>query len=296
MDLHLHLGAHKTASTLLQKHLSRHSKELLAVGVNWKGPAEVRTSLVKAVHKMCAQNDMSRPEFAKLQQSVSETLFPEADLQICAISDENLIGGCRKAFDQTGFYPRIGMRLKMLRRLLPEAPTRVFFAVRSPETFIPSAYCEVLVHAQTYIPFSTFFAGATPTRLLWYPVIEVIQRTFPDSQIVVWCYEDFQCVLEALLFLLLGPAGFSAIPMLPTDKRNRPSLSSLAVNLLDQCSSLVAPDDFGRFVACLRKTFPKSATHPGIDPKELHHHSWTDQYQQDLDRIKALSSVMFLQA
>lgn len=294
--LHIHLGVHKTASTFLQDCIALHRRELAFSGINWLGPAEIRDIVVRAVNLQSKQTNRQVHQLDYLRKKASLLFSEVKHANTVVLSDENLLGGCRKAFCEAGFYPNLTQRMRALGSLLPIKATKIFLAVRSPETFATSAYCESLLHAKQFINFSSYFAEARTSTLLWSELVYRLRQSFQDAQIVVWKYEEFALVAEQILELLLGKEGAKMVLPLPISERNRPSLSALAVDLLEQTSGTVTPVDYKKLVGGMRKLFPKSQQYLGLQPKELKHTNWRKHYANDIECLSSLEGVTVLKA
>ena len=136
--LRVHLGAHKTATTHLQKALHQHRAALGAADIDFLRPVELRPALRAAAGWPALPWGAARRLGAAIDglRSGAGTL---------AISEENLPGQIRDLFDEVP-YRHLGTRLAPLARLAGEAPLALFLAIRPFDPLWPSAHAEALRH------------------------------------------------------------------------------------------------------------------------------------------------------
>ncbi|MDN3713090.1 hypothetical protein QWZ10_17480 [Paracoccus cavernae] len=90
MALILHLGAHKTATTHLQKSLQLAVETLAEAGIYYAGPDLLRTDLCPLVDGVGAKGPQGH---AKAQRASAVLHQAQADFPHLLVSDENLLGG-----------------------------------------------------------------------------------------------------------------------------------------------------------------------------------------------------------
>ena len=106
MDLILHLGAHRTGTTALQKVLQARRRLLKLSGVQVLGPSALRST------------GWALPDRG-------------AGISRAVLSDENLIGTMFGNFTSSALYPRAAVKLAELAERVWVAPHGMFFALRS---------------------------------------------------------------------------------------------------------------------------------------------------------------------
>lgn len=277
MDVHLHLGAHKTASTHLQKSLERAEARLRESGVAIVVPPLLRGAPMRSLTG------------AGVPEAAARLLVErEAGARRLVISEENLLG---RAFRRTApgvFYPAAGRNISRLVAALGRAPDRLYLGIRSPETFLVSAYGERLRH-DALGSFGDFLAGARPEDVGWADLARRLRAAAGGAALTVWAYEDHAATAAAVLSRMTGQ------DVAPLRRVARPGLSARAI------AAVEAAVRSGRDVAAegladrLARQFPKGSDWPAWDPwseaERAHLHA---RYAEDIAALKRMDGVTFL--
>lgn len=187
MKIHVHAGAHKTASTYLQTVLELNQPALTAAGVGYAPLQVLRKSLTNRLHELCPSTfrveDLAGMFFHG--RDVSE------DVRGLIISDENLLG-LTSAFLRSGqLYAHAENNMSHLRNLIAGRETVLFISIRSYDEFLASIYSEGLRWSRQSISFSEFWTGLDIDRLRWPALLRRIVDALQPAKVVVWRYEDF---------------------------------------------------------------------------------------------------------
>jgi hypothetical protein len=325
--LHLHLGAHNTASTLLQDHMRQHKADLQSSGIAYHGPEDIRPSTTPR---------LGGSKNTRLAARAATLAAEEKTVGLVVLSEENLIGGYRNIFNRDLLYPDLTDRLSPLRGALPRPPEKIFISICCLESFFVSAYCEALRRSPLFVPFSSYCPpDIRLDALCWSSVIERIHVIFPAAEVVVWRFEDLTTALPRavqVMFQGIDPRIASALacaapvrpslsqkatdllarvsPALPRavqlmvqgiDPRIasplasaspvRPSLSGKAIDLLARVSPPLKGKEYRRIVQAFERLFPKGKMYPGLRPKSLAQIDFQSSYSRDLQRIEAMDKV-----
>ena len=185
----LHLGAHKTASTHLQKCL----RVALDGAQNacFLGPSEMRTAPFG--FEALAARGPGDPAGAEAAAALRRRI---AGVPCVVISEENVLGTAHapKMLREARFYPRADARLAHLVAGLGAARVRLHLAVRDPAGFLVSAYCQRLYAGQV-LPFAAFLGGLSPDRLRWSEMLGRLLAVPGVAGVTLWRYEDYPGVL-----------------------------------------------------------------------------------------------------
>lgn len=157
-QVHLHLGAHKTATTHLQQIFLANRGFVAKEGVHYDGPVHLRSKKWLTAFRGfagSAPRNMKRPEYTRLR--AKQPLAP-----LWLISEENLIGGPGDLIRKPGLYPLVGKRLRSFRRLFPATEVKIFFALRSYDTFLRSCYCEIVRNNEYFSWDHFYYAVSAP--------------------------------------------------------------------------------------------------------------------------------------
>lgn len=197
---HLHLGAHKTATTHIQQTLAAASLQAGFVPLK-----ELRSAT---------------SELFETRRTIAKLKFPPAvkalvgRCELAVLSEENWLG---QAWEGCAFppYAELDQRLDIVGTL--RGPKRAFLAIRHPADYAASVYSEALRHHPSAVALedvkARWLAGGSP----WFDVAQRIARHFP---LRVWQFEDYRANSGAILTELTGEAGpFPDVPDPPATMR-----------------------------------------------------------------------------
>jgi hypothetical protein len=284
----IHIGAHKTATTHLQRTLLAARGQLLERGIDYLPlPALRKSGFADSVRRMADippwvlgmgapfVRRYIRLRLAPLRQGPSRVLM----------SEENLLGRSGDALRPELYAgaERIGAVLSKLRGT---ADVAIFLTVRSPETFLPSAYAQ---HLRAAPPPSGGF-DAIRSRVVadppsWYDLVTRLLAAGPKLPLRVWRYEDYAANREAILRELCG-CDPGTVPEIPTPAHTR-SPGAAAIRRVE-----ALPRDLPR------KTWRErvSEIFDSAGPDEPRFHPFSEReaellrasYARDIARIEAL--------
>jgi hypothetical protein len=295
MQINIHVGAHKTATTLIQDHLHLHRQAISESNTLWNSYQTIRPILTNKLskfsnkyynYKLPLKNSSNQEE-----DNLHSLLYPSQNFNLVTFSDENLIGGCRFVIKNEELYPQLTSRLQIFSQILPKPPSLIFLSIRNIKSFLVSAYCESLVHADKFYPFEKYIENTDLSKLSWVSVVERIHRVFPQSKVVVWRYEDLSKVLPQLIPLLIGSNAASKIPPVSLDNKNRPSFSKKSIHLLERVSPPLTGVDYRKSAQAFKKLFPKSNLNPELKPTLLNKYKFDEMYARDANIICQMSCV-----
>lgn len=200
-ELRLHVGAHKTATTHLQRTLELHRGVLAGRGIDYLPTRELRSAL--AAER--AGLGRLRGRASACRRAV-ERLRHEAP--VLAISDENLLGGVGAAFACDPYARMEGIAGAFARGVVAKR-TAIFLGIRAFDRFWASCYVEAL---RTGRPPDLDALGAlargAPT---WLGVCRRLRRIWPTAQLTVWRYEDYNARRMASAFLGSDPGKLAPV-------------------------------------------------------------------------------------
>ncbi|MEM7057121.1 MAG: hypothetical protein AAF557_06000 [Pseudomonadota bacterium] len=294
MDIILHLGAHKTASTYLQKKLARSQGRLRRSQVSFHGPKSLRPRINLALGK---SKGMPEAEIQARRTACINRLISEEEAigtERLILSEEQFLGPLRDMVLGRDFYHDAESHLAPIARALDGRRVQILLSVRGYAKFLASVYGQV-VRGWRFIPFDQKIRS----RLLnqnngWPEVVERVMNQFPRaSRIVIWRYEDFPRIEHEVLENLAGPA---AGLLKPLAERPFAAMSQTAIDWLhDQAASGNPPDR--QTVQSVYDTIGRQAGHPAFDPWSEDERSYLDaRYRQDLIWLYRLTECEWIAA
>jgi hypothetical protein len=280
--LHLHLGAHKTATTHFQQALADISSRA-STGYTVVPTERFRQEFTYANRFLNAHHSPKMREYLKnlLAQESTSVL----------ISEENLIGEAKDFIGPFAHYEKAGIRLNTFSSLLPEnIDITVWLFIRSLDSFLPSMYCEYLRH-WPYAPFEQVLGGRY--RHSWVPLIETIRSTMPHANINVLNYESYQDLAPQVLSAMTG----EMIHSLPMDTRViRPRLTNFTVKLSQYLPRILPSSLRMRVLESASSISKRSGSSTGFAPfSQATGRELRLAFQDDLEQIRSMPEVTLVE-
>jgi hypothetical protein len=291
INIHLYLGAHKTATTHLQGILLANRDRLAAHQVVLSAPQDVRKEWLPEFFRYCAgTGDAPDAGLAKELRSIA----PSSGLWI--LTEENIAGVCNDLAFKPGIYPEAAGRIACLARLFPEAGLSLFFSLRSYDSFYRSAYTEV-VRNRGYVPFEEFYDEGRFSGNSWVETVRRFQRTLPQERITLWKFEDFRELIPRLVSLLTGIGDVQGLLDAYKPVTTRPSLSRKTIDILKDLHPVLSRKESLALVERINRIYPVGRGWPEFRPfspeKEA---GFQQQYTRDIEAIKAhFPGIRFLE-
>lgn len=206
MDILLHLGAHRCATTTFQSFLWSNRTLLAKRGLTSWTPRRTRDGLMRGLlrhpalvtleHEKQGQRSVGRirVEVERLAQDGQRALL---------ISEENLIGTMRNNLLDTRLYPLLQERLRRFVPAFEGRPLRIGLGVRSYEDYWASSLANLIGRGGS-IPSEDLLDFLTTQPRRWRTMVRDIAAIFPEAEVVVWPFERLSNQPDAQLEALWG--------------------------------------------------------------------------------------------
>ena len=280
----VHLGAHKTATTHLQKSLNAQRGMLLRKQIRYYGPGQLRGPGKSIMARFGP--DAAHPPSVALERMTKGS-------RRLVISEENLMGWPHppRLKYNPALYPRGADQLALLTPAVTGAEVRVFLGVRNFSDFYTSLYSQVLFSGRVR-SFERFLRKLDYEGANWVQLVTRLTEVEGVSKVIVWRHEDYPGIAPRILRRLLGWRLGKAVPLLET--RVHQGLSRHAVAQIMAAGRAKAAID-PALALKMRGRFPLSKDNPPFDPWTRRDHLTSRaRYDRDIDRIAALPRVMLL--
>lgn len=283
--IHLHLGAHKTASTYIQQKLRHNRQVLIRNNILFLGPKIIKPTLRLAI---VSDTHIDHRVDTSIYRNIfsGKSPFPVERL---ILSDENILGFIRYLYEEGEIYPRLRKRMQLIKSFFlnySKVPIKIFFCIRNYNTFIPSSYCEFIWH-NPFIPFSEFISKVNiNTDISWLSIVGDLEAVFGAENITLWKYEDFREKENQIFSAFCGVENIALNNLQKADVRT--SVSSAVVKVLDSMHNMAKPEDIRKLVPILQKIFPKGNEYKEFSPfTKKENNSLDKRYQEDCKKLKA---------
>ena len=233
----IHIGAHKTATTHIQYVLEGMREMLSSHGLDLMVPhrhlREKRLNTLEGEH--FRRRSILRRDCAELFRDTVEDL--RCGHERVLLSEENLLGTLAPIIRGTG-YEQHTFICKLLGQLSEQSKVTLFLSIRSPVTYLPSAYSQNLRFqappAGGFDSVKRNWCGSRPFS--WAKLVRVLRRFAPSVGLVIWRYEDYRAHQGKILSVLCQLPMPSTLDHLPAPQRTiSGSASAVALaELLDR--------------------------------------------------------------
>jgi hypothetical protein len=281
MKLHLHLGAHKTATTHFQ-NVMESNRNLYEKNTHYVSMDEFRVNVTQA-------GKLINPRYNSEVDEYLEKL-KETKKQRLVISEENIIGESQDIYCSKLLYSNVEKRVNRLKGFVAKfSEANIWISIRSMDTFIPSLYCESLLHSK-FRRFGLVFSGQYAQS--WVPVISILRETFPGAKINVISYDTYRTILPKWLTVITGvKAGWNLLE----EERPRASLNYLALKIMNYAHLFIPPAKSSVILEAMSWYFYKRGKGNKFSPfKGEIKSSLKILYMEDLEKIKNLCGNIYL--
>ena len=197
MDIILHVGAHRTATTSFQRYLRANADAIRASDTGIWGPLRTRKGLFSGLFPGPAMQGRS-PDRVKGRVALQLASAREAGVARLLVSDENMVGSSRHCVRTGVLFPAAGDRMARYGAAFDGTINRIILNIRSPETWWASAGAYAISRGHGVPDMAQLDRIATGSRS-WRDVITDLACAVPDAEIKVATFEEYAGRPDALL-------------------------------------------------------------------------------------------------
>lgn len=247
----LHIGAHKTATSYMQKKLAINIDLMARRGLHYE------------------PLDVMRKEFTPIlndrQAERSEWMIGLRDRTRTTdvlLSEENILGVPGDIVREGHYYVWAKSRLKRTCKLLDAETPEIFLALREYSGFTVSMYSEYIRHRQ-FLKFSEYLEIYEKSAFSWIRVVDEIFQAVPRAKLTVWDFGKFRTIEKDVFEAMLGfDPGLMQSPEGPV----RESFSDVAVRAFEALSGAIPHADMKKLINPIARNLPKGGDYPAFDP------------------------------
>ncbi|MCX7559126.1 hypothetical protein OS190_06060 [Sulfitobacter sp. F26204] len=204
MDVILHLGAHRTATTTFQHYMRDQADALSAQDIEFWGPRRSRDSVFPGLFRnSTAPRGRNVALRAVGRIRMFATQARARGVKQLLISDENLLGNCIQNIRAGRLYPAAGERTARISFAFGGRLRRIVLSIRSQDLWWASA-CALTVSRGHPVPGAAQFDAILRARRTWRDVIMDLSCAAPGAEIEVLAFETMQGQPEGILRTALG--------------------------------------------------------------------------------------------
>lgn len=204
MDVTLHIGAHRCATTTFQHYMRKNSGRCVQQGIGFWGPYRTRKGLFHGVIpntlSATARNPQKRSA-GRIRLNLSQCAG--RGVQHLVVSDENMLGTMRQNLDLAQLYPDASDRLARFGRAFGGHVRNVVLNIRSLENYWASVIAYNLMQGRD-VPSDVARDWIAECSRSWRDVITDVARAIPDARLWVLPFEVFAGRPEVQLAAVAG--------------------------------------------------------------------------------------------
>ncbi|MGV3548460.1 hypothetical protein [Rhizobium sp.] len=247
----LHIGAHKTATSYMQKKLALNVDLLNRRNIHYD------------------RLDVMRKEFTPLlNESVTREsewireLRGTARAMNILISEENILGVPGDIVRESHYYIRSRQRLARTCQLFGNDKPEIFLALRDYAGFTVSMYSEYIRHRE-FLKFEDYLKIYEASGFSWIRIIEDIFAVVPGATLTVWNFADFRRLEKSVFQAMLG---FDPDILSNPEGPVRESFSEVAVRAFAALSGALTHAEMKKLINPIARNLPKGEEYPAFDP------------------------------
>lgn len=278
------IGAHKTASTHLQRSVTDSRAALAPHGVGVIGPMPIGGDILPLSGLLRGRAD---PDLLRLAAEGFLTKHA-GDAERVVLMNENILGSLapNMLLQDDRLYKFAPGRVKRVAQLFEEHDIQVGIAIRAPETFLVSAWQEDM-KGHPFQSFRHYLGKTNLAGLRWHRTLRRMQQAMEDVPLFVWRYEDYPAIAPTVLTRCMGEAA-SAVTL----RRGaaNPGFSAAAIDYL-AAQGEVTKDS----TRAALETFPKGPEYPAYTPwTKDERAALTDTYARDCAKLADMDGITLL--
>ena len=284
MTIHLHLGAHKTASTHLQATFRENAARLGSDGVRLVLPSEVRRLAGPGRRAAAKMAPLPSLRAFAAERRLARLSGEERRL---IVMDENSLGLCAEVIGTGALYPSATARLRVLRRLSGMREATVWLSTRDYAAFFAGVHAQSIRDAAA-MPLSEAKRArlaALPRR--WPDIVADIRKALPGAKIVMWDFADYAALYPTLLAQISGREDLRHWARRPMPTPRADAMKEMFALAASRPGGDVLKGEYAAFAE--RRDGPPYMPFTEIERKDM-----SAAYAEDLARLRADPSVQFL--
>jgi len=191
LEVILHIGAHRTGSSSLQKALQRNRQNLRKNGVAVWGPQDTRGGLFSGMLRQARPGDQARTRLIERNRgliAIELERLKTRGIKTLLVSEENIIGSMIGNLRTGLLYPGLEARLAPFASVFRGHLCRVGLAIRPYGSYWASVLGYGL-RTGRMLPDAEMLDHLAAQPRPWRRVVADVARAFPGSSVVVWEFD-----------------------------------------------------------------------------------------------------------
>ncbi len=289
MRIVYHLGAHFTDDERLIRCLWKNRETLSEQGIIVPAPTRYRALL-----RDTAVTLKGRAASRDTQAVVLDQIMEEERAERLILSWDNFLSYPQWVIRSRRLYPAAAERIRAFTQIFPEIEAEFHMAIRNTASFLPA-----LCNSQPSKSLDEMMGGTDPRDLSWFRLVEEVRTLNPDASLTIWSDEDTPMIWPEVLQAVSGHAP--GTNLIDTDDLLKDLMSPDGMERMRAYMTANPPSNVTQRRRIVSAFLDKFALSDQID-MELDLPGWdedlidtlTENYHQDIARIRAIPGVTFL--
>ncbi len=187
----LHVGAHRTGTTSLQRALHQNRQKLKKNETVFLGPQQMRGGRFSGLLRATGMKDAETKRLTQRSEgviSIELERLAKVGVERLIVSEENILGSVRNNLRTAFLYPRLAERLARFSRAFGGSTHRIGLAIRLYEDYWASSLAFVIPKGRA-APSNSDLDCLVEQPGGWRRVISDIAEAFPTAQVSVWEFD-----------------------------------------------------------------------------------------------------------
>lgn len=195
MEVILHCGAHRCATTSFQNYLESNLQDLQCRGLTYWGPERTRANGLNNLNKLT-------PEICSALSQELDACERDGAAQLL-VSQENFVGSMVRNIAFASLYPGLYERGLLLAKAFGGRVTKIALNIRALDMYWASVAAYMFKRGNDTVQ-PDVWKRIVQSKRSWRDVITDLGRAFPDVRLIVLPFEDFAGRQQAQLEALVG--------------------------------------------------------------------------------------------
>ncbi|NIZ60109.1 hypothetical protein DL239_03855 [Sedimentitalea sp. CY04] len=191
MNVFLHIGAHRCATTSFQEYMRLNTDELNTRKIGFWGPRRTRSGLFNGIvpgPRASTGRNPQRRAVGRVQMHLSGSIASGMDHLI--VSDENMMGTLRNNLRKGGLYNGAGERMARFAQAFDGQISDVMVNIRSLESYWASALGDNVARGNL-IPSAEMLQRLAVSQRSWRDVLTDVACAIPGARIWAMPFETY---------------------------------------------------------------------------------------------------------
>ena len=216
-----HLGAHKTATSLIQKFLNNEE--------GFRADNQIRYIDRTDCDALIGWGDKIEKSPFELRRRLLREWSDGSEVFPVILSLENALG--RPFSPASGLYPKANGNAERLSKVGKNLPVKVIFYLRPLETFVPSYYMQSINEGGVLTFHKWFKKNIDLSKLSWKPVVENIVDHFGAENVEIRDFREIDAGNKIFLSNFFAACGLKNFTVPDYKKLHNPSLSEQGLKI-----------------------------------------------------------------